>query len=356
MGKKKKDARKKAGKKAAKAAITAQEALQEAAEARDDAAEAGPSLPDADDWVPEPLAGAGAAEVDDPTEPDVHVPKGLRPERSLSDVLRVERGFDLSALDPSSTPEFDGGKAEGAQALQEYSAELGEWQERLFAETVGGGTRSVLLVIQGMDTSGKGGIMRHVVGACDPHGVRATSFKAPTEEERAHDFLWRIERALPGPGEIGVFDRSHYEDVLIVRVHDLVPREEWSKRYAQINAFERKVIASGTRIVKVMLHISKSEQRERLAERLARPDKHYKYNPGDVDERSFWEDYTDAYQAMLDRTSTKGAPWYVVPADRKWYARYAVQQLLLETLREMAPQWPVMDFDPTVEQGRLAAS
>ncbi len=278
------------------------------------------------------------------------------PPASIEELLRVGKGFRLADVDCESTPGFVGGKAKGQEALAEHAKELGDWQEKLFAESRGGGHRSVLLVVQGMDTSGKGGIMRHVVSQIDPEGIRATAFKAPTSEERKHDFLWRIRNALPGPGKIGVFDRSHYEDVLVVRVHDLVPKAEWSKRYAQINAFEREVIASGTRIVKVMTDISKDEQKVRLRERLERPDKHYKYNPGDVDERLHWDDYMDAYQAALTKTSTRGAPWYVVPANKKWYARYAVQQLLLNALTEMDPTWPVMDFDVAAELARLDAS
>ena len=162
------------------------------------------------------------------------------------------------------------------------------------------GQRSLLLVVQGMDTSGKGGIMRHVVGSMDPQGVRYTAFKAPTAEERSHPFLWRIRNAMPYPGQIGVFDRSHYEDVLIVRVHDLVPKTTWSRRYAQINAFEEKAVAAGTTVVKVMLHVSSDEQKARLTERLERPDKQWKYNPGDVDERVEWPHYQEAYQAVLD--------------------------------------------------------
>jgi len=275
---------------------------------------------------------------------------------SIEELLRVDNGFRLADVDCESTPGFDGGKKKGQQALADHAAELGDWQEKLFAESKGGGKRSVLLVVQGMDTSGKGGIMRHVVSQIDPEGIRATAFKAPTEEERKHDFLWRVRNALPGPGKLGVFDRSHYEDVLIVRVHDLVPKAEWLKRYAQINAFEREVIASGTRVVKVMTHISEDEQKVRLRERLERPDKHYKYNPGDVDERLHWDDYMEAYQVALTRTSTKAAPWYVVPANKKWYARYAVQQLLLDALTEMSPTWPVMDFDVAAELARLDAS
>ena len=278
------------------------------------------------------------------------------PSATIEELLRVGEGFRLADVDCESTPGFDGGKTKGKKALAEHAAELGDWQEKLHAESRGGGKRSVLLVVQGMDTSGKGGIMRHVVSQIDPEGIRATAFKAPTDEERKHDFLWRIRNALPGPGKIGVFDRSHYEDVLVVRVHDLVPKSEWLKRYAQINAFEREVIASGTRIVKVMTHISKDEQKARLRERLERPDKHYKYNPGDVDERMHWDDYMEAYQVALTRTSTNGAPWYVVPANKKWYARYAVQQLLLDALTDMAPTWPVMDFDVAAELARLDAS
>ncbi|HEY8308283.1 MAG TPA: PPK2 family polyphosphate kinase [Lapillicoccus sp.] len=279
-----------------------------------------------------------------------------RASATIEELLRVGPGFRLADVDCESTPGFHGGKRKGKEALADHAAELGEWQERLFAESKGGGTRSLLLVVQGMDTSGKGGVMRHVVSQIDPEGIRATAFKAPSAEERKHDFLWRVRNALPGPGKLGVFDRSHYEDVLVVRVHDLVPQAEWSKRYAQINAFEREVIASGTRIVKVMTHISKDEQKARLRERLERRDKHYKYNPGDVDERLHWDDYMEAYQVALTRTSTKGAPWYVVPANKKWYARYAVQQLLLDALTDMDPTWPVMDFDVATELKRLDAS
>ncbi|MEO7421641.1 MAG: polyphosphate kinase 2 family protein [Ornithinibacter sp.] len=275
---------------------------------------------------------------------------------SWADLLRVDGGFDLAAIDPGSTPGFDGDKKDAEKVMAELQTRLGDLQERLFAESKGGGTRSVLLVIQGMDTSGKGGIMRHVVGAVDPQGVKITSFKAPSDEEKEHPFLWRIRRALPGAGMIGVFDRSHYEDVLIVRVHDLVPRATWSRRYAQINAFEESVVESGTTVVKVMMHLSSEEQKERLTERLARPDKHWKYNPGDVDERAYWADYMQAYQAALEKCSTAIAPWHVVPADHKWYSRLAVTNLLLEHLEAMDPQWPAADFDVEGEQARLAAT
>ena len=273
---------------------------------------------------------------------------------AYGDALRAGEGFDLAALDPRATPGFEGDKAAGEAALAGLGDRLAELQERLYAESRGGGTRSVLLLIQGMDTSGKGGIMRYVVGAFDPQGVEITSFKAPTDEEKKHPFLWRIRKALPVPGDIGVFDRSHYEDVLIVRVHDLVPQSQWSRRYAQINDFEATVAESGTTIIKVMLHISSDEQKERLAERLERPDKHWKFNPGDLDERTHWADYQEAYQAAIEKCSTEVAPWYVVPADRKWYARLAVTNLVLEHLEALDPQWPEADFDVEAEKRRLS--
>jgi len=275
---------------------------------------------------------------------------------SFADALRVRPGFVLADLDPRSTPAFDGDKAAGQEALAARAGEMSGYQEQLFAEAKGGGRRSLLLVVQGMDTSGKGGIMRHVVGQMDPQGVDHTSFKAPSAEEKKHPFLWRIRNALPRPGQVGVFDRSHYEDVLVVRVHDLVPESTWSKRYDEINAFEGEVATAGTTIVKVMMHISSDEQKARLTERLERPDKHWKYNPGDVDERRLWPQYQEAYQVALEKTSTDVAPWYVVPADRKWYARLAVQNIVLEHLETMAPQWPPADYDVEVEKQRLAKS
>ena len=214
----------------------------------------------------------------------------------------------------------------------------------------------MLLVVQGMDTAGKGGIVRHVIGAVDPQGVSLAAFKKPTPEELAHDFLWRVEKRVPEPGFIGVFDRSHYEDVLIGRVRHLADDAEIERRYGAINAFEKGLVDRGIRIVKVMLHISSDEQKARLAERLDRPDKYWKYNPADVDERALWPQYMDAYQTVFDRTSTPDAPWFVVPADRKWYARLAVQALLLDALEEIDPQWPAAHFDVALEKRRLAAT
>ncbi len=211
----------------------------------------------------------------------------------------------------------------------------------------------MLLVLQGMDTSGKGGVLRHTVGLVDPQGVRITSFKAPTEEEKRHDFLWRIRNALPSPGRIGVFDRSHYEDVLIVRVHEWAGPEEIERRYGAINEFEAEVAAAGTTIVKCMLHVSAEEQKERLLARLDDSTKYWKFNPGDIDERALWSAYRAAYEIALERTNTEAAPWHVIPSDRKWYRNYAVGALLLQTLRDLDPQWPAADFDVDEQRRRL---
>lgn len=273
-----------------------------------------------------------------------------------TDVLSVGDGFDLATVDRSAAPGFRGGKAAGRALVEHHADELSELQERLFAEGRSGGTRSVLLVLQGMDTAGKGGIVRHVVGLVDPQGVAHRSFGVPTAQELRHHFLWRVRRELPAPGYIGVFDRSHYEDVLVARVRELVEPAVLDKRYDEINRFEEKVVASGTTVIKVALLVSYEEQRARLAERLERPDKHWKYDPSDIDSRALWPAYQDAYQVMLDRTSTAAAPWHVVPADRKWYARLAVSELLLDALRRLDLGWPAADFDVETEKKRLAAT
>lgn len=276
----------------------------------------------------------------------------------LADALRVspEPGsFVLADMDRAATPCVTSSKS--AAALRNLlGVELSDLQERLYAEGRSGGTRSVLLVIQGLDTAGKGGIVRHVAGMVDPQGLAITSFGVPTPEEREHDFLWRIRRALPAPGRIGVFDRSHYEDVLVARVTNLAPREVWEARYDEIIAFERELVAQGTTIIKVALMVSHDEQYERLASRLERPDKWWKYAPSDVDTRLLWPDYQEAYQAVLDRTSIPEAPWYVIPADSKDYARLAVTRLLLDALRSLDLRWPAASFDVEVEKKRLAAT
>ncbi|WP_411721227.1 PPK2 family polyphosphate kinase [Mycetocola sp.] len=273
-----------------------------------------------------------------------------------STLLRVGDDFVLADVDANASPGFNGGKASGKAELKTAADELSEKQERLFAASKVDATDAVLLVLQAMDTAGKGGIVRHVVGSVDPQGVGLTAFKAPTKAELAHDFLWRIRKAVPDPGMIGVFDRSHYEDVLIARVRGLADDTEIERRYGAILEFEQELVDRGIRIVKVMLHISGDEQKARLAKRLDRPDKHWKFNPGDIDERQHWPAYQEAYQSVFERTSGGAAPWHVVPANKKWYARVAVQRLLLNALTEIDPQWPPADFDVEEQKARLAAT
>ena len=265
-------------------------------------------------------------------------------------LLKVGKGFSLESLDPDSTPGYDGGKADGEQLLGELDGKLTQLQEQLFAESRTGGKKRVLLVLQAMDTAGKGGIVNHVMGQMNPQGVQLKSFKAPTPEEQSYDFLWRIEKEVPAAGMVGVFDRSHYEDVLIHRVHRWADAEELERRYRAINEFEARQAAAGTKIVKVMLHISRDEQKDRLLARLDDPTKQWKYSSGDLKERAFWPDYMDAYQKAFDKTNTELAPWHVVPANKKWYARIAVQQLLLEALDDLNLQWPVPDLDLDLER------
>ena len=247
--------------------------------------------------------------------------------------------FDGSRPDPRDTPGAPTKDRARAQ-VAELGTELAELQEKLFATGKLGSPKRVLLLLQGMDASGKDGAVKHVVGLINPAGVRITSFGAPTTEEGAHPFLWRMDNALPAAGQIGVFNRSHYEDVLIVRVHDLVPRAVWGRRYAQINAWEKRLTASGCTIVKVFLHLSPAEQRSRLLERLDDPTKHWKVGAADIGERRRWADYQAAYDAVLTKTNTEVAPWYVLPADRKWYRDWALTHLLLETLRGLDLRWP----------------
>lgn len=276
---------------------------------------------------------------------------------SWSQLLRVPPGpVDLASFDARSTPGFTGDKAAGRTALAEIAPELSELQEKLYADGRTGGGRRTLLVVQGMDTSGKGGVMRHVVGQLDPQGVRIKAFKQPTAEEKRRGFLWRIRQALPAPGEVGVFDRSHYEDVLVVRVNKLARPSVIERRYELINEFETELVESGCDVIKVMLHISSAEQKARLAARLDDSTKHWKYNPGDVDERLKWDDYQRAYEIALERCNTDVAPWHVIPADRKWYRNVAVTHLLRESLGAMALDWPVADFDVKLEKKRLAAT
>lgn len=254
------------------------------------------------------------------------------------DLFRIPPGTDdpLAGRDPGGKPGFDGKKAEGKVALPPLNKKLAELQENLWAE----GKRSVLVVLQATDTGGKDGTIRHVFKGVNPQGVKVWSFGVPSEIELAHDYLWRIHHRTPGRGSIGIFNRSHYEDVLVVRVKDLVPEETWSKRYAHIRDFERTLADEGTTIIKLFLHISKEEQKERLQARLDEPDKNWKFNKSDLDDRALWDDFQEAFRVAIAETSTDYAPWYVIPADRKWYRNLAVSSILIDTLEKMDPRHP----------------
>jgi PPK2 family polyphosphate:nucleotide phosphotransferase len=271
---------------------------------------------------------------------------------SMREALAVGAGpVELAGYDPAARPLAPTKKN---RDLRNDLAQMRGLQDRLYAESTADGTRSILLVLQGIDTAGKGGVTEHVVGSFGPIGVQYTAFKAPTEEERAHDFLWRIRKRLPPAGVIGVFDRSHYEDVLIVRVHDLVPEDEWRARYDAINDFEAELAAGGTTILKCFLNISFEAQRERLLARLDNPEKHWKFNEGDLEERARWSDYQSAFSDMLERCNTDYAPWYVVPSDHKKYRNWAIGELLRETLVELDPQYPQPELDVAALKARLA--
>ncbi len=269
-------------------------------------------------------------------------------------MLRLPPGpVDLAATDPGCTPGLAVGKAEGRRALAAMRDELDDLSRRLFASGNTGDPRRVLVVLQGMDTSGKGGVVRRVAPLLDAQTWLLATFGRPTDEERDHDFLWRIRRALPGPGRTAFFDRSHYEDVLVAYVHGTIDDAERAQRLAAVNAFESELAASGATVLKCFLHISADTQRERLLARLDDPTKHWKYDPGDIDDRARWPDFQAAYLRVLTDCSPAHAPWHVVPADHKWYRNWAVGRLLLEHLRTLDPQWPVADFDVDVERARL---
>jgi PPK2 family polyphosphate:nucleotide phosphotransferase len=271
----------------------------------------------------------------------------------VTEALTVPRdAVDLASYDTRATPAFDGGKAEGKQALAAMGDELSALQERLFAEGRAGGERRILLVLQGMDTSGKGGTLRHTIDLFDPQGVHTKAFAAPTPAEKRHHFLWRVRKELPGPGIVGGFDRSYYEDVIVARVRRLSSTERIEARYDEINELEEELVESGTVLLKCLLHISPDEQKDRLLQRLDRPDKHWKFDPGDIDDRALWPAYQEAYQVAVERCSD-AAPWLVVPADRKWYRNWAVAAVLLEALQRMDLRWPEADFDVDEQRRRL---
>ena len=257
---------------------------------------------------------------------------------SYTDLLRVPPGTrrDLGATDPQGTPGFDGDKLASRARLKALRDELADFQERLWAES----GQALLIVLQALDAGGKDGLIRKVFTAFNPQGTRVTGFGVPTEDELRHDYLWRVHAAAPGKGRIGVFNRSHFEDVLVVRVKDLVPESVWSQRYDQINAFEGHLAANGTRIVKFFLHVSREEQRRRFQKRLEDPTKRWKWDSADLETRQHWDDYMAAYTDALARCSTEVAPWFVIPADRKWYRDLVVAEILAETARQMDPRWP----------------
>lgn len=251
-------------------------------------------------------------------------------------LVQPNKKIKLAERDPQETGDFKGGKEEGLKEITKLNEKLQELQELLYAE----GKHKVLVVLQAMDTGGKDGAIRRVFDGVNPQGVKVASFKVPTPEEMAHDYLWRVHKVTPANGELVIFNRSHYEDVLVVRVHNYVPKEVWSKRYEQINAFEKLLAENGTTILKFFLHISKDEQKERLQARLDDPTKHWKFSVGDLAERKLWDDYQAAYEDALNKTSTEHAPWYVVPANRKWYRDLVISKVLVETLEGLKMKYP----------------
>ena len=255
-----------------------------------------------------------------------------------TDLYRVAPGSSLSLVDrdPADASLFDGDKDDGRRETKALNKRLEELQELLYAE----GRHKLLIVLQAMDAGGKDGTIRHVFDGTNPQGVKVASFKKPTREELAHDYLWRVHRHTPGTGEIAIFNRSHYEDVLVVRVHDYVPPERWQRRYDHIVEFERLLADEGTTILKFFLHISKEEQKERFQSRLDEPHKRWKFAKGDLDERERWDDYMRAFEAALSKTSTDTAPWYVIPADRKWYRNLVISKILVETLEGLGMSYP----------------
>jgi PPK2 family polyphosphate:nucleotide phosphotransferase len=265
-------------------------------------------------------------------------------------LVQPGRPVKLKKIDPGGTPGCDS-KEQAIEELPGMLEDLRALQYRLFAEN----RRAVLVVLQAMDAAGKDGLVRGVFSGFNPQGCSVTPFKAPCAEELDHDFLWRIHKAVPPKGEIGVFNRSHYEDVLVVRVHGLVPPEVWKPRYDQINAFEKLLTANRVTIVKFFLHVSREEQKKRLLERLDNPERNWKFSEADLAERKYWDDYQAAYEDALGRCSTPQAPWYVIPADHKWYRNWAVAHILLRTMRDMTLKFPAPRGDVDTLKRKLRA-
>ena len=269
--------------------------------------------------------------------------------------LRAGKNFCVADVDPAATPGFSGSKADLAARFARYDEELYELQERLFANGRAheDGAPSLLVVLQGMDTSGKGGAIRNVFSVFDPQGTKTVGFGKPTDEELAHDFLWRIRKHDPVPGQIVAFDRSHYEDVLIQRVHKWVDEDEVDRRFAAIRDYEQALAGRNVKILKIFLHISPQFQKENLLERTEREDKYWKYDPSDIEERGYWDEYMAAYEDAIRRTDELWAPWYVLPTDNKKYARMALKFLIVDALRHLELSWPAPDFDPEQERQRI---
>ena len=263
------------------------------------------------------------------------------------DKYRVEPGkkINLKDFNPDDNSQFSGGKKDGISKLAELTKKLDGLQELLYAEH----QNKILVVLQARDAGGKDGTIRSVFSGVNPQGVRVTSFKIPTEQERDHDFLWRIHQQTPGNGELVVFNRSHYEDVLVVRVHKLITKDTWNRRYTQINEFEKLLADEGTTILKFYLHISKEEQKNRLQERIDDPAKNWKFNPGDLKERALWDEYTNAYEDALNETSTSWAPWYVIPANHNWYRNLCVASVLVKALENLKMSYPT----PAPDLGKI---
>ena len=257
--------------------------------------------------------------------------------KSTAEELIVKPGSSvkLKDIDPSSSPGWKN-KESAADQLAKNLVDLESLQYLLYAEA----KRSLLIVLQGIDAGGKDGTIRHVMGGFNPQGARVTSFKVPAGEEKQHDYLWRVHKAMPGAGEIGIFNRSHYEDVLVVRVHNLVPEQVWKKRYEQINNFEQMLAENGTQIVKFFLYIDRDEQKKRFEDRLKDPAKNWKFSAADVEERKYWDQYASAFETAIEKCSTPWAPWYIIPANRKWFRNLAVSEIVISTLREMKLESP----------------
>ena len=251
-------------------------------------------------------------------------------------LIKPNQKVKLARIDPDDVQIFKGGKEAARAKVAKLNDELEALQDTLYAEH----KHKVLIVLQAMDTGGKDGVIRTVFDGVNPAGVRVASFKVPTPVELDHDYLWRIHQQAPGKGELVIFNRSHYEDVLVVRVHNIVPPEAWGRRFDQINAFEKHLADEGTTVLKFFLHITKEEQKQRLQARLDDPNKHWKFNTGDLKERALWDNYMLAYEDVLSKTSTPWAPWYVIPANKKWYRDLAISTILVDALKDLKMSYP----------------